>query len=47
MDTKKRITHARFSADGKRLVLAGANGQPQRKDGAWPSWGRVQVYEVG
>lgn len=47
VDTKKRITHARFSKDGKRLILAGANGQPQRKDGVWPSWGRVQVYEVG
>jgi len=47
VDTKKRVTHARFSKDGKRLFLAGANGQPQRKDGVWPSWGRVQVYEVG
>jgi WD40 repeat protein len=46
IDTKKRITHARFAADGKQLVLSGANGQPQRKDGAWPSWGRVQVYTV-
>jgi WD40 repeat protein len=46
IDTKKRITHARFSKDGKSLVLAGANGQPQRKDGAWPAWGRIQVYAV-
>jgi WD40 repeat protein len=46
IDTKKRITHARFSRDGKSLVLAGANGQPQRKDGAWPAWGRIQVYAV-
>jgi len=46
LDTKKRITHSRFTADGKSLILSGANGQPQRKDGKWPSWGRVQVYRV-
>ncbi len=46
LDTKKRITHARFTADGRSLILAGANGQPQRKDGVWPAWGRVQVYQV-
>jgi WD40 repeat protein len=47
LDTKKRITQARFSADGTRLILSGAIGQPQRKDGKWPSWGRLQVYRVG
>ncbi len=46
LDTKKRITHARFTADGKSLVISGANGQPQRKDGEWPAWGRLQVYRV-
>ncbi len=46
LDTKKRITHARFSADGGSLVLAGANGQGQPKDGVWPKWGRLQVYRV-
>ena len=46
IDTKKRITHARFTADGQSLVLAGANGQPERKDGAWPPWGRIQIYRV-
>jgi len=46
IDTKKRITHARFTADGQSLILAGANGQPQPKDGSWPPWGRVQVYRV-
>ena len=46
VDTKKRITHARFTADGQSLIIAGANGQPQRKDGVWPKWGRVQVYRV-
>jgi WD40 repeat protein len=46
VDTKNRITHARFSADGQKLILAGANGQPQRKAGAWPDWGRLQAYRV-
>ena len=46
IDTKKRITQARFSADGGRLVIAGAKGQPQRKDGVWPAWGRLQTYQV-
>jgi len=46
LDTKKRITHAVFTADGKSLVISGATGQPQRKDGKWPAWGRVQVYRV-
>ncbi len=46
LDTKKRITHARFTADGQSVILSGVNGQPPRKDGAWPSWGRLQVYRV-
>jgi hypothetical protein len=46
IDTKKRITHARFTADGHWLILAGANGQPHRKNGSWPAWGRLQVYRV-
>lgn len=46
LDSKQRITRARFTADGKTLFLAGATGQPARKDGAWPAWGRLQVYRV-
>jgi WD40 repeat protein len=46
VDTKNRITHARFTPDGAWLVLAGANGQPQRKNGAWPAWGKLQMYQV-
>jgi Tol biopolymer transport system component len=47
LDTKKRITHALFTAEGKSLIIAGATGQPQPKDGKWPSWGRLQVYRAG
>ena len=46
IDTKKRITHARFTADGKSLIIAGATGQEPPKLGVWPPWGRVQVYRV-
>lgn len=45
-DTKHRITQARFSADGSRLVLAGARSQPAPKGGVWAPWGRVQVFRV-
>ena len=46
LDTGKRITQARFTRDGQSLVISGAIGQPQRKEGKWPSWGRVQVYRL-
>ena len=46
LDTKMRITQARFAANGKRLIVSGAKGQPERKDGKWPAWGRVQVYRL-
>jgi WD40 repeat protein len=46
VDTKKRITHARFTKDGDYLILAGANGQPHPKNGEWPAWGRLQVYRL-
>lgn len=46
VDTKNRITQARFSADGKSLVLAAAHSQPHRKNGHWPEWGKVQLLSV-
>ena len=46
LDTKKRITQARFTADGKSLIISGATGQPQPKEGVWPPWGDLQVYRV-
>ncbi len=46
LDTKKRITQPRLTADGKRLIISGATGQPQPKDKKWPSWRRVQVCRV-
>lgn len=46
VDTKKRITQTRFTADGRWLIVAGANGQPERKNNEWRPWGRLQVYRV-
>ena len=45
-DSKMRVTHARFTSDGKRLILAGAIGQEKKKDGKYPSFGRVKVYSI-
>ena len=46
LDTKSRITQARFTADGGRLVLSGARSQPAPKGGVWAPWGHVQVYGI-
>lgn len=46
LDTKQRVTQARFTGDGKRLVLAAAQSQPGPKEGVWGPWGRVQVWDV-
>jgi hypothetical protein len=46
LDTNKRITHARFTVDGKWLIISGATGQPERKEGKWPPWGRLQLWRV-
>jgi WD40 repeat protein len=46
VDTKERVTQARFTADGRSLILCGANGQPKREDNRWPPWGRLQVYRL-
>ncbi|HTD65872.1 MAG TPA: WD40 repeat domain-containing protein, partial [Candidatus Limnocylindria bacterium] len=46
IDTKKRITQARFTTDGQSLIISGAIGQPPRKEGVWPPWGRLEIYRV-
>ena len=47
LKTGYRVTEALFSQDGARLVLVGAQGQPsERKDGTFPPFGRVDVYDV-
>ncbi len=44
LDTKMRVTDAVFSADGKRLYLAGAVGQEKKKDGKYAEFGRLKPY---
>lgn len=46
LDAKMRITHARFTSDGQKLILAGAAGQEKKKDGKYPNFGRVKVYSI-
>ena len=46
VDTKNRITHARFVADGKTLITSNVAGGGKPKDGVWPATGRVQVFKV-
>jgi len=46
LDTKNRITHARFVADGKTLVASCIAGGGKPKNGVWSASGRVQVFTV-
>lgn len=46
VDTKCRLTKAVFSADGGKIFLAGATGQPKIKDGKYGDWGRIFVYGI-
>ena len=46
IDAKHRITDARFTVDGARLLLAKAKQQEKKKDGKWPDYGLVEVHAV-
>jgi WD40 repeat protein len=46
LDTKSRITRAAFTVDGQTLYLAATVGQPHRKNGVWPDYGRLHVISV-
>jgi WD40 repeat protein len=46
-DTKMRVTDATFSVHGTRLLLAGAVGQGNKKDGKYPEFGRLKIYQCG
>jgi hypothetical protein len=46
VDTKCRLTKAVFSADGTRLFLAGATGQPKAKDGNYADFARIHIYNI-
>lgn len=44
--TDTRVTRARFTDSGKRLLLGGMKNQPEFKDGKIPDWGHVDIYEL-
>jgi len=46
LDTKMRVTSARFAGDGERIFLSGAVGQEKKKDGKYPEFGRVKIYRL-
>jgi hypothetical protein len=46
LKTGYRITEGLFSRDGRRLYLAGTRGQPRNKDGNFPPFGRIDVYDL-
>lgn len=46
LKTGFRITHARFSENGKKLYLMGGQGQPKGKNGKSPPFGRIVSYQV-
>jgi hypothetical protein len=46
VDAKGRLTKALFDADGTQLFLAGGIGQPKAKDGKYPDFGRIIVYNI-
>ena len=45
-DAKHRITDAVWTRDGRHLVIAKARQQEKRKEGKWPEFGFVEVYEL-
>lgn len=47
LKTGFRITEANFTADGKQLILVGAQGQPKKMvDGVFPDFGRVEIHDL-
>jgi WD40 repeat protein len=48
MKTGFRVTEAKYTPDGDRLILFGADGQPNKRDkgGSFPHFGRIQVFDV-
>ena len=47
LSTDTRVTRARFTSDGKQLLLGGMKGQPGfNKEGKIPDWGHVDIFEM-
>jgi WD40 repeat protein len=46
LDTKARLTQARFNSDGIQMFLAGGIAQPKAPDGKYPAFGRIFLYNI-
>lgn len=46
LDTKSRVTRAAFAPDAETLYFAATIGQPHRRDGEWPDYGRIHVAHL-
>ncbi|QVL30705.1 hypothetical protein KIH39_17845 [Telmatocola sphagniphila] len=46
LDTKSRVTRAKFTPDGNTLYLSAVIGQPGPNKGQWPDYGRIHVVKV-
>jgi hypothetical protein len=44
--TDTRVTRARFTPDGKRLLLGGMKNQPEFKEGKIADWGHVDIFDL-
>ena len=48
LKTGYRVTDAKFTSDGRRLLLFGSHGQPSKRNdkGVFPKFGKIQVYDI-
>ena len=46
IDCKMRVTDAAWLAGGGQLALAGATGQEKKKDGRYPDFGHVKLFNL-
>ena len=46
LNTKFRVTEARFNTKGNRLYVAGAASQAKPKEGEWPDFGRLKIFDI-
>lgn len=46
IDAQMRITGATWLAEGKQIALGGATGQGKIKDGRYPDFGHIKIYDV-
>lgn len=47
LDCKMRVTDAAWLSGGRQLALAGATAQEKKKDGRYPEFGRIKLFDLG